>query len=503
MALIRGQRAGGALLGAAAIVLTVGGLAAASASAEPPAQVAAIDSNAPIALRVVRLVTPGSPSATVPTGTTDSAAAQQALLAAADYWRATTGGAVNFTPTANVTDVQLAGSNCAANLGAVVRNQLGTQLTAAERLVVLAPTCPGEKSASVSSDGSNLVLRGDAAVTSATGPSAILVGLLGRAIGLAQVSEYVCPPGSSRIDLKQPGCTVRAGAGMYSAMSAWPQGSTLPHESAAQLFAAGLLPADAIQPAAAGTTGELSPVAGGTGVRALTLPDPVSGDTFVLEYRTAVGLDEGAVGNTLPAGVIVSRVAASGQTVQLLDAQPAASSGTTLPGFDGNPTLPTGSSVRLGDAQVAVTSAGTTAVVSVTGIGAPESTPAETAASSTATATATPPAEVVAKASPTSKRTSATSTYSTSTSTPTSITTDIFGSESYVTDTVYPTDTLYTTDTYDPFAYTTEPTPTWDSLASTGASESLAILGIGLGLLTGGAALVLVTRPRRRGERQI
>ena len=64
-------------------------------------------------------------------------------------------------------------------------------------------------------------------------------------------------------------------------------------------------------------------------------------------------------------------------------------------------------------------------------------------------------------------------------------------------------DTLYTTDTYDPFAYTTEPTATLDSLASTGASETLAILGIGLGLLTGGAALVLVTRPRRRGERQI
>ena len=503
MAMIRGQRAGGALLGAAAIVLTVGGLAAASASAEPPAQVASLNSNSPIAVKVVRLVTPGSPSATVPTGTTDSAAAQQALVAAADYWRETTGGAVNFVPTPTVTDVPLAGSSCVANLGAVVRTQLGTQLPAAERLVVLAPICSAEKSASVTSDGSNLVLRGDAAVAGATGPSATLVGLLGRAIGLAQVSEYVCPAGSSRIDLKQPGCTVRAGAGMYSAMSAWPQGSTLPHESAAQLFAAGLLAADAIQPVAVGTTGELSPVAGGTGVRALTLPDPVSGDTFVLEYRTAVGLDEGAVGNTLPTGVIVSRVAAGGQTVQLLDAQPAASSGTALPGFDGNPTLPTDGSVRLGDATVAVTSAGATAVVSVTGVGATESAPAETTASGTATASSLPPAEVVAKASPTSKRTSPTSTYSTSTSTPTSITTDIFGSESYVTDTVYPTDTLYTTDTYDPFAYTTEPTATLDSLASTGASETLAILGIGLGLLTGGAALVLVTRPRRRGERQI
>lgn len=502
--MIRAQRAGGALLGAAALMLTVGGLAAASANAEPPAPVAAIDTDAPIAVKVARVVTPGSPSPTVPAGTTGSAAAQLALAAASDYWRETTGGAVNLVPSSTVTDVSLNGSSCVPDLGTAVRNQLGGQLAGTDRLVVLAPTCAGEKSASVTASGSNIVLRGDAAVAGGTGPSATLVGVLGRAIGLAQVSEYVCPAGSSRIDLKQPGCAVRAGAGMYSAMSAWPQGSSVPHESAAQLFAAGLLPADAVQSANAGATGELSPVAGGSGVRAMTLPDPASGDTFVLEYRTAVGLDQGAVGTTLPAGVIVSRVSAGGQTVQLLDAQPSASAGTGLPGFDGNPTLPVGSTVRLGAANVAVTATGTTAVVKVTGVGAPESSAVPTTAPGTTNAT-TPAGQVVVKASPTSKRTSTspTSSYTTSSVTPTSASTDIFGSESYVTDTVYPTDTLYSTDTYDPFAYTTEPTATLDSLASTGASETLAILGIGLGLLTGGAALVLITRPRRRGERQI
>jgi hypothetical protein len=487
-------------------MLTVGGLAAASASAEPPTRALSVDTSSPIPVALVRIVEPASPSATVPAGTTATAAAQQALAAAADYWRESTGGSVDFAPAATVIDVPLAGSSCIPNLGAVVRDGLGDQVSAGQRLVVLAPACPGEKSASVSSDGADLLLRGDAAVADATVPSATIIGLLGRSIGLAQVSEYVCPAGSTRIDLKQPGCTVRAGAGMYSAMSAWPQGSAVPHESAAQLFAAGLLPDDSIQPAAVGSTNELSPVAGGAGVRALTVADPASGDTFVLEYRTAVGLDDGAVGTTLPAGVIVSRVSDDGRTVQLLDAQPAASSDTALPGFDGNPTLPTGSSIRLGDAKVAVRSTGSTALVTVAGVGVVESTPAVAAPADTVSSTATatpPPAEVVAKASPTSKRTSPTSTYTTSSSTPTSITTDIFGSESYVTDTVYPTDTLYTTDTYDPFAYTTEPTQTYDSLASTGASETLAILGIGLGLLTGGAALVLVTRPRRRGERQI
>lgn len=128
MAMIRAQRAGGALLGAAALMLTVGGLAAASANAEPPAPVAAIDTDAPIAVKVARVVTPGSPSPTVPAGTTGSAAAQLALAAASDYWRETTGGAVNLVPSSTVTDVSLNGSSCVPDLGAVVRTELGGQL---------------------------------------------------------------------------------------------------------------------------------------------------------------------------------------------------------------------------------------------------------------------------------------------------------------------------------------------------------------------------------------
>ena len=522
------------------------------------------------------------------------AAVEKAVVDSADYWRTVSGGSLDFNITQRFDAVTLSGSPCLSSSDYLseISQQTGWTSQALAHIVIAIPKCTedghsqfagwGSLGAQLSTGG-HVVLNGsDATQPGSNGNAArVLAHELGHNLSLMHSSEVICGPSGAQVVNGTPTeCRAIEYGGVYSVMGSGVAGTpaTLGGFQASLLGFLG--------------TGDIKDVLPSTTAIILSVPAAASAESgrfvrvsdsdnnvYYVEYRMPVGLDsfQLGAGGGRPSGLIVTKVFAepagtpfktgvdlygtpikvNSRAIYMLDANPASNPNTAdatqTDSFEGDPILPAGVPLELGDVDLvllAQTDAAATLQVSfgdtrppATKPTKPESVTAKRTASNSATvswsapttnggtaitgftATSTPggftctsKAELsctitgLAAATTYSFTVTATNAVGTSDSSTVSntITTD-----SSATPTPTPTTTVAaisaatsavgtssTTATYDPYSYTSSSyvptsTSTTSTLASTGAHGFVPLLWAGIILLIFGILLVVVTRPRR------
>ncbi|MFI0433428.1 MAG: fibronectin type III domain-containing protein, partial [Candidatus Nanopelagicales bacterium] len=332
---------------------------------------------------------PGADDATKPT--TDQA--RQTITASADYWRTVSAQQINFVPGAVHENVALSTSLCSLGYSELMQQlQLQTGWTPgpSKHVVVAGAHCTengwgvaagwGSVGSHVDSGG-YVILNGTAGIGNrATGSTA---HELGHNISLGHAQEVACASGGMQVvDGPADGCRAIEYGNKYSIMGGL-SGAPPMVPSAPELARLGLT-GGALRDIATGSAAldiTLAPVGGISGTRFARFTD-AHGDTYYLEYRSAVGPDaptlSGSPTPRLPSGVVISKefVEADGTPFRAgsdifgaplkvisrdsyqLDANPLSNpvnpSPTESGGYDGDPVLPIGHVQFLGQGSVIV-----------------------------------------------------------------------------------------------------------------------------------------------------
>nr|WP_246215325.1 hypothetical protein [Modestobacter muralis] len=293
-----------------------------------------------------------------PAGSSSQRAADRTTLAdvvaavngpVSDFWVRQSGGAVRPTVVAGhdwtTTD---AGCGTPWSLWDAAARVAGWTPGSGRHLLVYVPAGAPGCAYGLGTVGTSLDDGGLAYVQSTA--TSVVAHEFGHNLGLGHSSAVQCDGAVESGD-----CLVASYGDQYDVMGvSWGPVGTLNRVQAALL---GLLPGAEVAEVRAPAEVALAPVSAGSGVRAARYVDPVSGDVYWLEYRTASGQDAWLGDATvnwprLQPGVTV-RVGSHGDdTSLLLDATPSPRSGWR---DDRATALPVGMSVPVGSAGVRVT----------------------------------------------------------------------------------------------------------------------------------------------------
>lgn len=351
-----------------------------SVVAEAAAATAAT-TNTPLTASAVRVLAPttnvayqrGAHDVTVavvvPAGVTGGVASERDIraqvAAASAYWSEQSRGGVTLRLTTLSTPYRSAHA-CSDpfDLWAEAARRTGFSEGPRAHLVLSLPrTAPDEGcSYGLASIGTRPDSGGVALVSDSAWP--VLAHELGHNLGFGHAKSLTCARSDAALTTLPTGCSLTEYGNPWSVMAA-----SAPDRagmlSSAQAARSGLMPASDVVSMTGGTrTVTLRPLSTGTGIRAVQVTDPISGEVYFVEYRTRSGRDRRLYVD-LKDGVRVVRVdstVAGGRGSVLLDATP------TGRHFDHTRRLEPGRTFTsyTGGVSVTTRSAGSTASVVVT-----------------------------------------------------------------------------------------------------------------------------------------
>ncbi len=341
-----------------------------------------------------------------------------AVANADGYWNQASDGRIRFSTVVTKDNQALSTTPCSPDLQAIyeVGIRAGWTPSPLNHLVVVAPTVPMNPPAvpgttpppcpqyggfasmgSARGSGGVVFLNGDAALPEGTNGDTgwTLAHELGHNMALGHANEVNCfdPQKIVAINATPDACRAQEYFGMYSVMATFTQdaaGFRAPGLTGHHLEQLGLLDANSVTDVTNQETDVRSVTLTPSGTRAgkrVARVEGMDGDTYYFEYRSPIGLDQpllGTVSPPLPSGVLVwktfrqpqgtafysgSDLTGSPLTVDhrsdyLLDANPRNpvsdpnlfnKEAPSASGFDGDPLLPLGEPVALGDLTVRLT----------------------------------------------------------------------------------------------------------------------------------------------------
>lgn len=325
----------------------------------------------------------------------------QAATESAEYWSGTTDAKVNFQVVAEFDSIALSKPPCIDLYAAYDEVRLRTDWQEGPRkhLVIAIPECWHEEgvdtagwgSLGASQDvGGFIILNGNKSLVAGVdgNRSKTLAHELGHNMSLNHSNQVRCSEaGAELITAPASQCEVAEYGGVYSVMGSWEPGKQ-PALGGHHSFLMGLTTSETLVDVLATTpkqTLTLVPTAGSApGLKFARITDS-AGNTYYLEYRTAVGLDatllDPATPNHLLSGVMVTKVFAEKpgtelgagpltvepRAIYMLDADPfldpyLVSSGGRFDGDAGLPLprpteTPLETPIALGDVSVKLTAA--------------------------------------------------------------------------------------------------------------------------------------------------